>query len=252
LTQVIDSVMLPARNKIVYRGDPDDEDCVGSALRFRLFYSGPLLASQGGGRTGQPEHRPEHKHALRKAFHKQLKGLWETDRFLRETRIIKSRVDYDPQRLIGDANGWPSRADVTVPMSEWVADQYRENGYRFIPLVRNEFALSCRLDVLFLRIGDGHSVFTAGDVDNRIKTLIDALCKPLSGAALRGNEVPGEGEDPFYYLLEDDKLITGFGVETDRLLGYPESTEEERRLAKIIIDIDIRPRVITKIGAGFL
>jgi hypothetical protein len=206
--------MLPARNKIVYKDDHDDEDCVGSALRFRLFYSGPLLASQGGERAGQPERRPEHKHALRKEFHKQLKGLWEADRFLRETRFPKYRRDYDTQRLIGEASGWNSRTEETVSMSEWVADKYRENGYRFVPLVRGEFALSCKLDVLFLRIGDGHSVFTAGDVDNRIKTLIDALCKPLSGSSLRGNETPGEGEDPFYCLLEDDKLITGFGVET--------------------------------------
>jgi hypothetical protein len=92
-------MLCSSRSKIVYRGDPDDEDCVGSALRFRLFYSGPLFASQGGERTGQAEHRPERKHVLRKGFHKQLKGLWETDRFLKETRYVKNRCDNDPQRF---------------------------------------------------------------------------------------------------------------------------------------------------------
>jgi hypothetical protein len=163
------------------------------------------------------------------------------------SRIVAIMILSD---LISEGSGWGSRSDETVPMSEWVADQYRLNDYRFVPLVRGEFALTCSLDVLFLRIGHSHSVFTAGDVDNRIKTLIDALCKPQSGAALRGNETPAEGEDPFYCLLEDDKLITGFKVETDRLLGYPESTEEERRLAKIVIDVDVRPRVITKSQSG--
>jgi len=31
-------------------------------------------------------------------------------------------------------------------------------------------------------------------------------------------EVPHEGEDPFFFLLEDDNLVTKLAVNTDRLL----------------------------------
>jgi hypothetical protein len=137
-------------------------------------------------------------------------------------------------------------------MSEWVANKYRENGYRFVPLVRSEFSLSCSIDVLLLRVDHPYSVFTAGDVDNRIKTLIDALCKPTSGSALLGNETPAGGEDPFYCMLEDDKLISGFKVETDTLLSRSGVTEEDRSWAELVIGVEVRPRVITNLNVGFI
>ena len=56
-----------------------------------------------------------------------------------------------------------------------------------------------------------------GDIDNRIKTLIDALRIP-SGGEIPDEWVPDEGDTPLFCLLEDDKLVSAFSVTTDRLL----------------------------------
>lgn len=63
----------------------------------------------------------------------------------------------------------------------------------------------------------GHIVTQSGDIDNRIKTLLDALKKPELNA-LPGGSVPTSNENPFFCLLEDDNLIVSLAVETDRLL----------------------------------
>jgi hypothetical protein len=83
--------------------------------------------------------------------------------------------------------------------------------------VTSKRQLHCHLGILFLRPGlPGKLVSQGRDIDNRIKTLFDAL------------RVPGPGElaepDPPWQgvtccLLEDDSLISGFGVEADQLLG---------------------------------
>jgi hypothetical protein len=142
--------------------------------------------------------------------------------------------------------------DTDIPLPEWVANQYRENDYKFVPLVLGDFSLTCSIDVLFLRSDHPYSVMTAGDIDNRIKTLIDALCKPKNADAPRGNEIPEEGETPFFCLLEDDKFITRFRVEADRLLTRSALTEEERRWAEIVISVEVRPSLVTRLNAGFL
>ena len=51
-------------------------------------------------------------------------------------------------------------------------------GRIFQPLVRESFALKCGLDILFLRQESPGKVYQGGDLDNRIKTLLDALSVP--------------------------------------------------------------------------
>ena len=67
-----------------------------------------------------------------------------------------------------------------------------------------------------------------GDIDNRVKTLFDALRMP-SLDELPKRDVPKRGEEPFYVLLEDDALVTGFSVITDRLL-IPTASEGQVEL----------------------
>jgi len=62
------------------------------------------------------------------------------------------------------------------------------------------------------------ALIRSGDLDNRIKTVFDALRMPTNVDELGGYDAPAEEEDPFYCLLEDDYLITHLSVETDRLL----------------------------------
>jgi hypothetical protein len=73
------------------------------------------------------------------------------------------------------------------------------------------------LDITFLRqqaagqlIGDG------GDIDNRVKTLLDALSVPPPAQA---NFFSDTGPSrPIFCVLQDDSLVTKLSVETDRLL----------------------------------
>ena len=80
----------------------------------------------------------------------------------------------------------------------------------------------------------------SGDIDNRLKTIFDALRMPASKDELGGYETPEEGETPFYCLLTDDKLISRVSVETDTLL-QPTSLEAGDNDARLVILIKLRP-----------
>jgi len=87
----------------------------------------------------------------------------------------------------------------------------------FVPLISKRNDLQCELEITFLRpqapgqlIGDG------GDIDNRVKTLLDALSvPPPAQTEFFSRTGPSQ---PIYCLLKDDGLVTKLSVETDRLL----------------------------------
>jgi hypothetical protein len=121
-----------------------------------------------------------------------------------------------------------------------------------VPLVREEYSLLCSLNILFLRRDIPGSVVSAGDLDNRIKTLIDSLRRPQNKNELRGNEAPGDGEDPFYCLLEDDRLVSQLEVETDTLLDPPRgNTQADRRQVRLTITVDLKPYNVTLFNLSF-
>ena len=95
------------------------------------------------------------------------------------------------------------------------------------------------------------SAIEAGDIDNRIKTLIDTLRKPQYANELRGNETPLDGEDPFFCLLEDDKLVSHFAVETDTLLDEIRPGDSDMRKAKVIVTVELRPYFPTFFNLAF-
>jgi len=64
----------------------------------------------------------------------------------------------------------------------------------------------------------GHLITQGGDIDNRLKTLFDALTMPRQENALSEGLVPTEDETPFFCLLEDDNLVTAVAVRTEQLL----------------------------------
>ncbi len=106
-------------------------------------------------------------------------------------------------------------------------------GLRFLPLISRPHVLECRLDVGMLRReAPGAIIRDGGDLDNRLKTLFDALRMPLEAS-----EVPaGCGRDDVFCLLEDDSLISHVSVTADRLLEPPEPGHENA-------DVDLRIRV---------
>jgi hypothetical protein len=149
-----------------------------------------------------------------KYFHPQLACLWKTHPFL---------IDF---LRIGEDGG---------PRTDF-ANRYARCGYRFLPLISEWFSVACSLDILFLRRdGPGSLVKSGGDIDNRLKVLLDALRMPQTCDEIC-RDSPAEDEDPFYCLLEDDKLISKIQVETNWLLT-PLAEEERVHDVHVIIRV---------------
>ncbi|WP_126821718.1 hypothetical protein [Rhizobium fabae] len=164
-----------------------------------MFYEGELHSS------GNNSKRPGHKHDIRREFHKQFRELWRVD---------------------GNLNEWMDYAnDETAPAFQRIADRNGKWGYRWVPLVSDENFTHCSLDVLMLRPGKAGGLIVDTDIDNRLKTLFDALQIPTSQSQLP--ETPASDEDPFFVLLEKDSLISSVSVTTDRLLARARFTRND-------------------------
>ena len=94
----------------------------------------------------------------------------------------------------------------------------------------------------------GSIVAQGGDIDNRLKTLLDALRMPRDESELARNDSPKDGEDPFFCLLEDDHLVTKIAVATDRLLLPCDDPSSVR----LLIHVKARATLLTysNIGLG--
>ena len=70
---------------------------------------------------------------------------------------------------------------------ESIAKRHSHYGFNFVPLVTKELDLICSLDILLLRPRVTIDSAWTGDVDNRLKTLIDALQSrsPMSDGVIR-------------------------------------------------------------------
>jgi len=197
-------------------------------MRFHLTYAGALYGSS----TSSP--RARHKQEIRKLFHPQLKRLWENT-------------------WLGEANYgiWSSEQTVArdAPLNEALASLHRRGNYRYVPLVREQFSLACSLDILFLRPDVPGGLIQSADIDNRLKTLFDALRMPGNDGELGGYDVPAATEDPFYCLLEDDRLISHVSVTTDMLL---EPINEQPHDARVVIDVKVTPQRATMFNMSFV
>ncbi len=195
-------------------------------MDFRLIYKGPLPAAA----SGKGGSRVKDKHRLRKHFHKQLRELWQ------QHPDLKRQSELHYYKLLGQIHRVPAGVPDTKPWIEHIADDHQRFGGRFVPLVTKEGGLTCSLDILFLRRdGPGNLIRSGGDLDNRIKVLMDGLRMPDTFPELGGFQIEPD-ENPFHCLLEDDALVTQISVTTDRLLTPQESNEG-------IHDVDLVIRV---------
>lgn len=209
----------------------DQWDGEGESVEFRLVYAGRLPAQT------QAKTRRKDKHHVRQMLHPQLAELWRVNPVLhRIGEQIYNFRDRDPDKF-------PRTVLQELP------DQYARCGYRFLPLIGKWFNLSCSIDILFLRRdAPGGLVRSGGDIDNRIKVLLDGLKMPSTCDEVVGS--PQVGEDPFYCLLEDDEVISALSVTTDRLLTplradeHPNDVQLVIQVKTILIDAEITGHII--------
>jgi hypothetical protein len=178
------------------------------ALEFRLIYDGPLLGAS------RNDTRSSHKHDVRKALHSQLYDLWCKNHSLNAWELNNEQNKRE-------------RACVAL------ANRFVFNGIRFVPLSWDGLGVACKLDILMLRPDQpGQTLMQSGDIDNRLKTLLDALRIPKVGEICPEENSP----NPLFCLLEDDSLINHLSVTTDMLLG-----EHGEHDVRIVITVTMWP-----------
>jgi hypothetical protein len=189
-------------------------------MQFRLTYEGPLYSSQ------SKQKKREHVQEIRRKIHSQMRDLWN--------QLPLSNEGYQAWWL-------KESRHKTVDTSEM------RGSFWFVPLITSKTHLLARLDILLLRPAPpGHLVGHGGDLDNRLKTFLDALRIPDLSELPEG-DAPQDGEAPFMCLLSDDKLVTSISLEVDRLLR-PSATEHDVLIvAKVTIGA-----VFVTIGNGGL
>ena len=127
---------------------------------------------------------------------------------------------------------WSINSSLKALKGSELCAEIERGGRRFLPLVRETLAQECSLKILFLRKEDAGRVYQGGDLDNRIKTLLDGLSVPKKEQVIDDQTI----DDPIYCLVDDDASITGLEISTHRLLSRPNASIREVRL---IIEVDV-------------
>lgn len=202
-------------------------------MKLTLTYDG-LLPSNGD---------PAEKSDIRAKLHPQLAELWEISPVL--ATVTTNRMYPVGHGAVIPTERHHSEGRTAMPTTKeattsWqkprldLCSPIRVGKCEFIPLVRESLALKCALKILFMRKEEpGNIVGRGGDIDNRLKTLLDALAMPNNDQEA---SCP-TGTSPTYTLLENDRDIVAIEVDTRQLLSRPGAHRNEVRL---IIDVDIR------------
>ena len=151
-----------------------------------------------------------------------MQYLWETHAALKRLRSTARVPKHSDYAIFGSGDVTPFGSGVhsSSPLPPNYVDLCEPISQKssHVPLVRRSLDLNCSLDILFLRHEDpGNLVLQGGDVDGRIKTLLDALTMPKPDVERR---LPSK-HPTLYTLLESDALVAGLNVSTDRLLVSP-------------------------------
>jgi hypothetical protein len=174
-------------------------------MEFTLFYKGNVLSSRQ--RNAGTYRRV---HPIRQEFHRQLKRLW----------------DLPP--LCCHHKDWRENTNSKL--------RQRGKDNQFVWLVTNRLAMYAKLDIqaLVYRKDRGFK-----DIDNKLKTVCDALRKPKRNELRKGWQ-PERGERPFFCLLEDDESVYQIAVDTDFLLCKPTGFRSKADESMWIINVKIK------------
>ena len=150
-------------------------------MDFYLIYEGPL----------GPNGSREEKHKIREALQPQLEALWK------EEPLAHGKWAFEPSHKY------------------YVVE--KRGKFEFVPVITAKLRLLCELEILFLRPGPLGGAIGAGDIDNRLKTLLDALRVPAT-SEIPPNQGRRSSAVRFFCLLQDDSLVTSVAVKCHRLL----------------------------------
>jgi hypothetical protein len=203
-------------------------------MKFTLVFDGELRSNADFRR----------KWEIRSQLHPQLAELWQISPpllTLQRTRYVPKNDHYQylESHHSSDATelepppGWNS-PDPANPNTMDLLAPIKRGDRNFLLLVRNSLALHCGLKITFLRKEPPGRVYQGGDLDNRIKTLFDALSVPNKDQVIADDKTI---DDPIYCLVKDDGLISSIAVNTQTLLSSPNASHHQVHL---LIEVDVR------------
>lgn len=151
-------------------------------MEFCLHYDGKLKSND----------NASGKHAIRIALHSQIKALCSDSMF----------------KGLFESNAEKVKQNTGKPL-------YIEHAHKkFYFLVSEHLRTVVDLDICLLLPHDvGAIVNNGGDLDNRIKTLFDALRIPITTAEIPPSDSFDYSSDGMYCLLQDDKLINKITIQ---------------------------------------
>lgn len=172
-------------------------------MEFCLYYQGKLKSRDGA--AG--------KHAIRQSLHSQLKSLSQSDTF---------RLVFEP-----DWDG--KRAAKEPPMF------VERGGKRYWFFVSEHLATYANLSLTLLVPHETTRIIhNGGDLDNRVKTLFDALRVPAADSEIPASDT-FDYRDGMYCLLQDDKLINRV-----TLKSYQDHSPVEADHVRCIIEVETK------------
>lgn len=166
----------------------------GTTMKFKLVYVGEVKIN--------PKKRSQHLQDIRNVLSPQLKRLSEISPY----NVIKEKLQKK------------GKAIKTV------------GGVKFFPLITPDLDLLAELDIQIL-----HPELLEtpkADIDNRMKTLLDALKRPQSQHEISENI---DKDEVVYTLLDDDHLVTKMTINTSHLLYKKEMPKKNRDYELLII-----------------
>ena len=176
-------------------------------MEFTLYYRGPLKANAG----------PGEKHTIRCEFSSQLQHLWNLKGARRPGRL-ESRV---------------------FPSLEMPGLTRQVGALRFAACVTEGNVAEIDLTLLRPEL-PGSIVSRGGDLDNRLKTLLDSLRMPNESSQLPRDLQSGKSDDVIFCVLQDDRFITRLSVNAFQFLlpGVPET--------EVVAILNVRTRHVSE------
>lgn len=165
------------------------------------------------------------KHAIRQELHEQVKALCMSEAL---SHLFKP--DIDETRIAEDK-----------PMF------VEHGGKRYWFLISEHLATVVDLNVTILVPHEvGKIIHNGGDIDNRIKTLFDALRVPSVESEIPSSDSFDYKTTGMYCLLQDDKLINRISVQS-----YRDYAPHDEGSVRCLIEISTRITRATWVNIGF-
>jgi hypothetical protein len=185
-------------------------------MKFQLSFEGPLPSS---GNANDAYPRPA-----------KLQAIWK----------IRDSINSQLLHLVETHPALSGRSSPSRALRHALIPPIVVDGFPFRALARAHFKVKCSLKIDLLVNHEPGSVITKrGDLDNRIKTLMDGLRVPASQQEIKNFASKDFlKQNDYVCLLEDDILVSALDVEMQRYLGPPMGAGEDHVRANIGVKIE--------------